>query len=81
MPRSPITWGAGLSIVLGSLPSLVLPPALAVSVPLLLEQALPRDSASEFPRLFLDLPTAVRSIIALGVLALSAPLLEDTNAA
>ncbi|ELU38866.1 cytochrome P450 monooxygenase pc-3 [Rhizoctonia solani AG-1 IA] len=70
MPRSPITWGAGLSIVLGSLPSLVLPPALAVSVPLLLEQALPRDSASEFPRLFLDLPTAVRSIIALGVLAI-----------
>ncbi|KAF8686502.1 cytochrome P450 [Rhizoctonia solani] len=70
MPRSPINWGAGLSIVLGSLPSLVLPPALAVSVPLLLEQALPRDSASEFLRLFLDLPTAVRSIIALGVLAI-----------
>ncbi|QRW20644.1 cytochrome P450 family protein [Rhizoctonia solani] len=62
MPRSPITWGAGLSIVLGSLPSLVLPPALAVSVPLLLEQALPRDSASEFLRLFLDLPTAIMTV-------------------
>nr|AVZ23851.1 cytochrome P450 [Thanatephorus cucumeris] len=70
MRRSPITWGAGLSIVLGSLPSLVLPPALAVSVPLLLEQALPHDSAPEFLRLFLDLPTAVRGVVALGVLAI-----------
>ncbi|CAE6339442.1 unnamed protein product [Rhizoctonia solani] len=70
MPRPPIVWGAGLSIVLGSLRSLVIPPALAVSFPWALEQVLPSNSAPELLRLFLDLPTAVRSIVVLGVLAI-----------
>ncbi|KAH7338413.1 cytochrome P450 [Rhizoctonia solani] len=68
MPRSPIVWGAGLSIVLGSLPSLILPPAFAASLPWILEQTLPPDSVPEFLRLFLELPTAVRTILALGIL-------------
>ncbi|CAE6394302.1 unnamed protein product [Rhizoctonia solani] len=68
MPRPPFVWGAGLSIVLSSLPSLVLPPAFAASVPWILERKLPPDSAPEFLRLFLELPVALRSILALGIL-------------
>jgi hypothetical protein len=69
MSPSPITWGAGLSIVLGSLPSLVLPPATAISLPWALEKALPLHLTPEWLSLFLDLPTTVRSIVALGLLA------------
>ncbi|CAE6510479.1 unnamed protein product [Rhizoctonia solani] len=69
MPRSPIVWGAGLSIVLSSLPSLVLPPTFAASLPWILERTLPPDLIPEFLRLFLELPTTVRTILALGILA------------
>ncbi|CAE6421434.1 unnamed protein product [Rhizoctonia solani] len=69
MPRSPIVWGAGLSIVLSSLPSLVLPPTFAASLPWILERTLTPDLIPEFLRLFLELPTTVRTILALGILA------------
>ncbi|CAE6429552.1 unnamed protein product [Rhizoctonia solani] len=70
MPRPPFVWGAGLSIVLGSLPSLVLPPALAASLPWVLERTLPPGSAPELLSLFLELPVAVRTILALGILTI-----------
>ncbi|CAE6440604.1 unnamed protein product [Rhizoctonia solani] len=69
MPRSSIVWGAGLSIVLGSLPSLFLPPAFAAALPWALERTLTPNSLPEFLRLFLDLPIAARTLLALGVLA------------
>ncbi|KDN37558.1 hypothetical protein RSAG8_10075, partial [Rhizoctonia solani AG-8 WAC10335] len=68
MTRPPFVWGAGLSIVLGSLPSLILPPAFAASFPWVLERALPPGSAPELLRLFLELPVALRTILALGIL-------------
>ncbi|EUC57271.1 cytochrome P450 family monooxygenase pc-3 [Rhizoctonia solani AG-3 Rhs1AP] len=69
MPRSPIIWGAGLSIALGSLPSLVLPPAFAAALPSVIDRSLPFDSASEL-KSFLRLPIIIRTIIVLGILAI-----------
>ncbi|KAJ1305082.1 hypothetical protein OPQ81_000122 [Rhizoctonia solani] len=77
MPRSPIVWGAGLSIVLDSLPSLILPPAFAASLPWVLERALPADSVPELLRLFLDLPITIRGTVALGVLVIVRKILGD----
>jgi hypothetical protein len=65
MPRTSISWGAGLSIALRSLPSLVLPPALAASLPSILARVLSSESSPRFSRAFLDLPAPVQAIISL----------------
>ncbi|KAH7338429.1 cytochrome P450 [Rhizoctonia solani] len=70
MPRPPIIWGAGLSIVLSSLPALVLPPAFATALPSVLDRSLPPNSAPKRLKLFLELPIIARAVLVLGALAI-----------
>jgi hypothetical protein len=71
MPRAPIVWGAGLSIVLRALPSLILPLLLVASLPSILVRALSPESSPRFLRAFLDLPTLVQGISFLVVYVVS----------
>lgn len=84
MRRSPLAWGAGLTIVLQSLPALIIPPVLAASLPTLLARFLLSKSQSQPPsssvaliQTFLDLPTFIRALISLALFTLGRQLIND----
>ncbi|CAE6385525.1 unnamed protein product [Rhizoctonia solani] len=62
MPRT-LKWGAGLSIVLRSLPSLLLPPAAAALAPTLLAQLVTLDCSPRALKEFLELPKSIQAAI------------------
>ncbi|CAE6435503.1 unnamed protein product [Rhizoctonia solani] len=70
MLRSPVVWGAGLSIVLGCLSSVVLPPAFIGTIPSVLNYTLPDNSASKQLDSFVELSITTRIILALMVLTI-----------
>ncbi|KAF8684599.1 cytochrome P450 [Rhizoctonia solani] len=55
-----LKWGAGLSIVLRSLPALLIPPLTSILAPHLLAQAVSRNSAPKALETFLGLPFVVQ---------------------
>jgi predicted membrane metal-binding protein len=59
MPRTP-KWGAGLSIVLRSLPVLLLPPMVSILAPILLAKVIYPNSAPKLLETFLGLPKVVQ---------------------
>ncbi|KAJ1302922.1 hypothetical protein OPQ81_003220 [Rhizoctonia solani] len=59
MPRTP-KWGAGLSKVLRSIPTLLLPPMATILAPTLLHRAVPPNSSPKFLIMFLALPSIVQ---------------------
>ena len=65
----PIVWGAGLTIVLQSLPSLVIPPVLISTLPTILARALPPSSSPDAVKAFLELPAPLRALISLVMYA------------
>ena len=67
----PIIWGPGLTIVLQSLPSLVLSPALIATLPTILARALPPSASPDAVQVFLDLPAPLRALLSLVVYAVA----------
>ncbi|KAF8600072.1 CYP63 cytochrome P450 monooxygenase-like protein [Ceratobasidium sp. AG-I] len=61
----PIIWGPGLTIVLRSLPSLVLSPILIATLPTVLARALPPSASPDAVQAFLALPAPVRALLSL----------------
>ncbi|CCO36068.1 Cytochrome P450 52A3 OS=Candida maltosa GN=CYP52A3 PE=1 SV=3 [Rhizoctonia solani AG-1 IB] len=59
MPRT-LKWGAGLSIVLRSLPALLLPPMTSILAPILLAKVIYPNSAPKLLAAFLGLPMVVQ---------------------
>lgn len=67
----PMIWGPGLTIVLRSLPSLVIPPVLISTLPTILARALPSSSSPNEVEAFLALPAPVRAILSLVAYAVA----------
>lgn len=65
----PVVWGAGLTIVLQTLPSLVLPPLLLSTLPTILARSLPHSSSPDAVQAFLALPAPLRALLSLVVYA------------
>ncbi|CAE6535116.1 unnamed protein product [Rhizoctonia solani] len=59
MPRA-LKWGAGLSIVLRSLPALLLPSVATILAPTLLARAVSPNSSPKALKIFLGLPTVIQ---------------------
>ncbi|CAE6427857.1 unnamed protein product [Rhizoctonia solani] len=70
MSRSPIVWGAGLSIALDSVPAVVLPPAFVAAIPSVLHHILPDDSSPKRLSSFVELSIITRLALALLTLAI-----------
>ncbi|CAE6505159.1 unnamed protein product [Rhizoctonia solani] len=62
MPRT-LKWGAGLSVVLRSLPALLLPPVAAILAPTLLARIVLPDTSSESLKIFLGLPAIAQAAV------------------
>ncbi|KAG8736153.1 hypothetical protein FRC11_002820, partial [Ceratobasidium sp. 423] len=62
MPRN-LKWGAGLSIVLRSLPALLLPPIATILAPTLLARAVSPNTSPKALRVFLGLPTVIQIVV------------------
>ena len=77
MARTSITWGAGLSVVLRRLPSMIIPPVLAASFPTILARALSPESTPEAVQTFLELPAPVRVMISLLLLGVTRQVIKD----
>ena len=67
----PIIWGPGLTLVLQSLPSLIIPPALISTLPTFVARALPPSSSPDAVQSFLALPALVRALLSLVVFAVA----------
>lgn len=63
----PIIWGAGLTTVLQSLPSLILPPLLVTTLPTILARSLPPEASLDAVQAFLDLSASLRALLSLIV--------------
>ncbi|KAF8600093.1 cytochrome P450, partial [Ceratobasidium sp. AG-I] len=66
----PIIWGPGLTLVLQSLPSLVIPPVLISTLPTFVARALPTSSSPDAVQAFLALPAPVRALLSLVAYAM-----------
>ncbi|KAF8600071.1 CYP63 cytochrome P450 monooxygenase-like protein [Ceratobasidium sp. AG-I] len=65
----PIVWGAGLTLVLQSLPSLLIPPVLISALPVILARTVPPSSSPDAVQAFLDLPAPLRALLSLVIYA------------
>ncbi|KAF8598853.1 cytochrome P450 [Ceratobasidium sp. AG-I] len=72
----PIIWGAGLTIVLRTLPSLILPPVLISTLPSVLLSTIPPSSSPDAVQTFLALPAPLRALISLVVFTIMQSTLE-----